>query len=78
MGYTRTMTKVRAAVTECPGRIRVHELLTTEAGADGPRAWRTEEVVSYAESFGQELQHFHECVVAGGRRRPRPRMRCAI
>ena len=41
-------------------------LLTTEAGdADGPRAWRTEEVVSYAESFRQELQHFHECVVSG-------------
>ena len=58
------MTKVRAAVTECPGRMGVHELLTTEAGdADGPRAWRTEEVVSYAESFRQELQHFHECVM---------------
>ena len=41
-------------------------LLTTEAGdADGPRGWRTEEVVSYAESFSQELQHFQECVVTG-------------
>jgi predicted dehydrogenase len=41
-------------------------LLTTEAGdTDGPRAWRTEEVVSYDESFRQELRHFHECVVTG-------------
>jgi predicted dehydrogenase len=41
-------------------------LLTTEAGeADGPRAWRTEEVASYAESFKQELVHFHECVTTG-------------
>jgi predicted dehydrogenase len=41
-------------------------LLTTEAGEpDGPRAWRTEEVVSYAESFRQELLHFHDCVTTG-------------
>jgi len=41
-------------------------LLTTEAGeADGLRAWRTEEVASYAESFKQELVHFHECVLSG-------------
>lgn len=41
-------------------------LLTTEAGdVDGPRGWRTEEVTAYAESFRQELQHFHECVVTG-------------
>jgi hypothetical protein len=57
------MTKVRAVVTERPGRIRVHELLTTETGnADGPCAWRGE-VVSYAESFRQKLQHFRECAV---------------
>jgi predicted dehydrogenase len=26
---------------------------------------RTEEIASYAESFRQELLHFHECVVSG-------------
>ena len=41
-------------------------LLTIEAGeAATPRAWRTEEVTSYAESFRQELLHFHECVTTG-------------
>jgi predicted dehydrogenase len=41
-------------------------LLTTEAGeADGPCATRTEQVTSYAESFRQELLHFHDCVTAG-------------
>jgi predicted dehydrogenase len=41
-------------------------VLTTEGGeADGPRAWRTEETTSYAESFRQELLHFHECVTTG-------------
>ncbi len=37
--------------------------LTTETGdADSPRASRTEETTSYAESFKQELLHFHDCV----------------
>jgi predicted dehydrogenase len=41
-------------------------LLTAEAGeSDGPRAWRNEEVASYAESFKQELLHFHDCVTTG-------------
>ena len=41
-------------------------LLTIEAGEPGsPRAWRTEETTSYAESFKQELLHFHDCVTAG-------------
>jgi predicted dehydrogenase len=41
-------------------------LLATEAGeADSARSWRTEEVSSYAESFSQELVHFHDCVSAG-------------
>ncbi len=41
-------------------------MLATEAGdADGPRAWRTEEIASYAESFRQELLHFHDCVTTG-------------
>ena len=33
MGYTRTMNRVRAAVTERPGRIRVHEFPLPEPGA---------------------------------------------
>jgi predicted dehydrogenase len=33
--------------------------------ADGPHAWRTEEVSSYAESFKQELLHFHDCIATG-------------
>jgi predicted dehydrogenase len=38
-------------------------LLTTMAGeSDGPRACRTEEVVSYSESFKLELLHFYDCV----------------
>ena len=38
-------------------------LLTTEAGdAKGPRAWCVAETVSYAESFKEELLHFHACV----------------
>ncbi|HME24940.1 MAG TPA: Gfo/Idh/MocA family oxidoreductase [Acetobacteraceae bacterium] len=41
-------------------------LLAIEAGeADGPHAWRTEEIASYAESFKQELLHFHDCVTTG-------------
>jgi predicted dehydrogenase len=30
-----------------------------------PRAWRSEQVVSYAESFKEELIHFHDCVTGG-------------
>jgi predicted dehydrogenase len=41
-------------------------LLITEAGEAGSaQAVRSEEVVSYAESFKNELIHFHECVTAG-------------
>jgi len=41
-------------------------LLTSEGGdADSPRAWATEEVASYAESFKQELVHFHDCIISG-------------
>ncbi len=41
-------------------------LLTVEGGDDAsPRAWATEEVSAYAESFKQELVHFHDCVTAG-------------
>ncbi len=41
-------------------------MLTTEAGdADSPRAWHTKETSSYAESFRQELLHFHDCVTTG-------------
>ncbi len=41
-------------------------LLTTEAGdAEGARAWSTAETASYAESFKEELLHFHSCVSDG-------------
>ena len=41
-------------------------LLVTEAGEAGTaRSWRTEEVTSYAESFREELVHFHDCVSTG-------------
>jgi predicted dehydrogenase len=41
-------------------------LLRVEGGeAQSSRAWRNEEVVSYAESFKEELIHFHDCVTAG-------------
>lgn len=41
-------------------------LLVTEDGeSDSPRSTRTEEVTSYAESFKEELVHFHECVTRG-------------
>jgi predicted dehydrogenase len=41
-------------------------LLTTEAGdAEGSRAWGAEETTSYAESFKEELIHFHDCVCTG-------------
>jgi predicted dehydrogenase len=41
-------------------------LLTSEAGkAHSPRATVSEEVVSFEESFKQELVHFHDCVTSG-------------
>jgi predicted dehydrogenase len=41
-------------------------VLAIEGGeADGPHAWRTEEIASYAESFKQELLHFHDCIATG-------------
>jgi predicted dehydrogenase len=41
-------------------------LLRVEGGeVQSSRAWRNEEVVSYAESFKEELIHFHDCVTAG-------------
>ena len=41
-------------------------LLTTEAGdAEGPRVWSMAETASYAESFKEELLHFHACVCDG-------------
>ena len=41
-------------------------LLTMEAGdSDGPRSWRMDETSSYAESFKEELIHFHDCVCTG-------------
>jgi predicted dehydrogenase len=41
-------------------------LLTMEAGdTDAPRAWNMVETTSYAESFKEELIHFHDCVCLG-------------
>ena len=41
-------------------------LLQVEGGEPAsPRAWRNEQVVSYAESFKEELIHFHDCVTGG-------------
>jgi predicted dehydrogenase len=41
-------------------------LLTSEQGkAPSPEATVTEQVVSYQESFKEELVHFHECVTGG-------------
>ena len=41
-------------------------LLTIEGGDDAsPRAWATQETTSYAESFKQELVHFHDCITSG-------------
>jgi predicted dehydrogenase len=43
-------------------------LLRVEDGEPpSPCAWRKEQIVSYAESFKEELIHFHDCVI-GGRR----------
>ena len=41
-------------------------ILTTEEGEpQSPRSTRTEETTSFAESFREELVHFHECVTEG-------------
>jgi predicted dehydrogenase len=40
-------------------------LITEDGKAHSPRATVTEEVVSYQESFKQELIHFHDCVSMG-------------
>jgi predicted dehydrogenase len=40
-------------------------LITEDGKAHSPRAMVTEEVVSYQESFKQELIHFHDCVSNG-------------
>ncbi len=41
-------------------------LLQIEGGEPpSPRAWCSEQVVSYAESFKEELVHFHDCVTGG-------------
>jgi predicted dehydrogenase len=40
-------------------------LITEDGKAHSPRATVTEEVVSYQESFKQELIHFHDCVSLG-------------
>jgi predicted dehydrogenase len=41
-------------------------LLQVEDGEPAsPRAWRGEQVVSYAESFKEELIHFHDCITGG-------------
>lgn len=41
-------------------------LLRVEGGeSPSPRAWSSEQVVSYAESFKEELVHFHDCVTGG-------------
>ena len=41
-------------------------LLQVEGGkAPSPEAWQSEQVVSYAESFKEELMHFHGCVTGG-------------
>lgn len=44
----------------------VPTLLVSEDGVrDSPHSTRTEEVVSFAESFKEELVHFHDCVTGG-------------
>jgi predicted dehydrogenase len=41
-------------------------LLKVEGGdPSSPQAWSSEQVVSYAESFKEELIHFHDCVTSG-------------
>jgi predicted dehydrogenase len=40
-------------------------LLQIEGGEPPSRTWRNEQVVSYAESFKEELIHFHDCVTSG-------------
>ena len=40
-------------------------LKSKAARSASPQAWRNEQVVSYAESFKEELIHFHDCVTSG-------------
>jgi predicted dehydrogenase len=41
-------------------------LLQVEGGEpSSPRSWRNEQIISYAESFKEELIHFHDCVTSG-------------
>jgi len=41
-------------------------LLQVEGGEPpSPSSWRNEQVISYAESFKEELIHFHDCVTGG-------------
>jgi predicted dehydrogenase len=41
-------------------------LLQVEGGEpSSPNSWRNEQVVAYAESFKEELVHFHDCVTHG-------------
>ena len=41
-------------------------LLKVEGGdPSSPQAWSNEQVVSYAESFKEELIHFHDCITSG-------------
>jgi threonine dehydrogenase-like Zn-dependent dehydrogenase len=55
MGYTRTMTRVRAAVTERPGHIRVHEYPLPEPGA-------VLMILRYSGIFGTDKQARQEAV----------------
>jgi predicted dehydrogenase len=41
-------------------------LLAIDGGEPpSPRAWSNTQVVSYAESFKEELMHFHDCIITG-------------
>jgi predicted dehydrogenase len=41
-------------------------LLQVEGGEPpSPSSWRNEQVISYTESFKEELIHFHDCVTGG-------------
>jgi predicted dehydrogenase len=53
-----------------PERLRILRSMPTLLRVEGgdppsPRAWRNEQVVSYAGSFKEELIHFHDCVTGG-------------
>lgn len=47
--------------------LRSAPTLLIDEGGDGQsaRSYRNEEIISYAESFKEELVHFHDCVVKG-------------